>query len=143
MSKVSYQSLRTILFLSLYYKTTILCTCSFAPFIQQTHWSTTTHSNPRISTTTRTPLEPPRPILPRFTPTTTHDLANFHRCTHAQPTTHQTRNLAKPTNNPSTNLHPWPIAVRPINHYGLETHQPFNIISSKQKNTSSKTQNLN
>ena len=32
MSKVSYQSLRTILFSSLYYKTTILCTCSFAPF---------------------------------------------------------------------------------------------------------------
>ena len=31
--KVSYQSLRTILFSSLYYKTTILCACSFAPFI--------------------------------------------------------------------------------------------------------------
>ena len=32
MSKVSYQFLRTILFSSLYYKTTILCTCSFASF---------------------------------------------------------------------------------------------------------------
>ena len=31
MSKVSYQSLRMIFFLLLYYKTTILCTCSFAP----------------------------------------------------------------------------------------------------------------
>ena len=36
MSKVSYQSLRTILFSSLYYKTTILCTCNFAPF---TKWN--------------------------------------------------------------------------------------------------------
>ena len=31
MSRVSYQSLRTILFSLLYYKITILCTCSFAP----------------------------------------------------------------------------------------------------------------
>ena len=32
MSKVNYQSLRTILFSSLYYKTTVLCTCNFALF---------------------------------------------------------------------------------------------------------------
>ena len=37
MSKVSYQSLRTILFSSLYYKTTILCTCNFAPIIRIEH----------------------------------------------------------------------------------------------------------
>ena len=40
MSKVSYQSLRTILFSSLYYKTTILCTCSFASFTQLQHMDT-------------------------------------------------------------------------------------------------------
>ena len=41
--------------------------------------------------------------------------------------THQTRNLAKPMNNPSTNLHPRPIAMRPINHCERDpstTHDP-------------------
>ena len=37
MSKISYQSLKKILFSSLYYKTTILCTCSFAPFTLRYH----------------------------------------------------------------------------------------------------------
>ena len=37
MSKISYQSLKKILFSSLYYKTRILCTCSFAPFTLRYH----------------------------------------------------------------------------------------------------------
>ena len=56
-----------------------------------------------------------------------YDLADLHRCTHEQSTTHQYRNLVKPTNNQSTNLHPKPITVRPINHRERDpstTHDP-------------------
>ena len=88
------------------------------------HWPTTTTTT-KLTTNNNHKKQPPRGKE-------TQKIAKNH---HQQPQSQdtattapiQTQNLAKPTNNPSTNLHPRPIAVRPINHCKRDpstTHHP-------------------